>query len=517
MMMQELKTRIDQLRGKHVLILGDVILDRYTWGNAERVSPEAPVLVLRADEYEVRPGGAASVALLLRHLEAKVTLAGVIGDDAPGRSLLKVVDDEQIDRQLLITIPGRLTTTKERFVGRASNRHPHQILRVDHETRELIDAETVSRLRAEICRCMAQQSAIIISDYGKGVCTPELLNAVIFTARDYGVPVIVDPARIDDYGRYRRASIITPNRSEAELATGLRIESPADALEAGRQLVEQTAIGAAFITIDRDGIAVVEYGDENSIQQVEPAAARDVYDITGAGDMVVAATGLCQAAGWTLSDTARLANVAAGLEIEQLGIAPVTWQQICERFATASGISNTPNGRPAKHWRMARVNTKVVRLARLARYVAEHRTAGESIVFTNGCFDLLHVGHVTYLEEAAELGDVLIVAINSDAGVRRLKGSQRPVIGQADRAAMLASLACVDYVLIFDDETPHGVLDSLRPDVLVKGGTTQEVIGREVVEAYGGTVRTTQAFTDISTTEIISEIVRQTDSCLHRD
>ncbi|MCA9141763.1 MAG: bifunctional heptose 7-phosphate kinase/heptose 1-phosphate adenyltransferase [Planctomycetales bacterium] len=504
-MLHDLTTRIDELRGRHVLVLGDLILDRYTWGNAERVSPEAPVLVLSADEHEVRPGGAASVAVLLRHLEAKVMLAGVVGDDAAGRSLTKILDDEQINHDLVCCVPGRPTTTKERFVGRASNRHPHQILRVDHETRETIDSETVTQLRDGILGRMAGHGVIVISDYAKGVCTPELLNAIIEMAHTYRIPVVVDPARISEYNRYRRASLVTPNRSEAELATGIRIESPADALAAGRQLVEQASIGAAFITIDRDGIAAVGGPLADDRQHVEPAAARDVYDITGAGDMVIAIAGLCQAAGWPLIETAQLSNTAAGLEIEQLGITPVTWDQIIDRCSgTAKRSAATP--REVSHRRPVRTNGKVLTLSEIASCVADHRTKGKSIVFTNGCFDLLHVGHVTFLQEAAELGDVLIVALNDDAGVRRLKGQQRPVIGELDRAAMLASLACVDHVLIFDETTLHHLLDCLRPDVLVKGGTTNEVVGREVVEAYGGRVQTTETAPNTSTTQLVAEI-----------
>ena len=224
--------------------------------------------------------------------------------------------------------------------------------------------------------------------------------------------------------------------------------------------------------------------------------------------MVVAVSGLCQAAGWPLGETARLANAAAGLEIEQLGIAPVTWEQITERYGSTAATVDAAEDRCQYRRRTVRSSYKIVTLAQLAQHVAEHRTTGKSIVFTNGCFDLLHVGHVAHLEEAAELGDVLIVAINSDARVQRLKGPQRPVISDSDRAGMLASLACVDYVLIFDDETPHHLLDNLRPDVLVKGGTTSEVVGREVVEAYGGSVCMTDAVGAKSTTLILDSITQ---------
>ncbi|MCA9144386.1 MAG: bifunctional heptose 7-phosphate kinase/heptose 1-phosphate adenyltransferase [Planctomycetales bacterium] len=499
--MDELRLKQLQSASPRVLVLGDLILDRYTWGNAERVSPEAPVLVLRAGEHEVRPGGAASVATLLHALDAHVTVAGVVGDDAAGRSLLKILDDEQINHELVYSIPGRPTTTKERFLGRSSNRHPHQILRVDQETCEPINTDIASVLRDDILRQIPGCSAVIISDYAKGVCTPELLNAVISFAHNCRIPVVVDPARLSDYRRYRRASLVTPNRSEAEFATGLRIESPEEAVLAGRALVEQASINAALVTIDRDGIAIV--GDTNGVscQQIVPATVREVYDITGAGDMVIAIAGLCQAAGWSLVETAHLANLAAGLEIEQLGIAPVSWEQIANRSTLTSEVTTTSRQR-------LRSVDKLVTLPQLESLVAEYRTAGRSIVFTNGCFDLLHVGHVTYLQEAAELGDVLIVAVNSDDTVRHLKGKGRPVIGEHDRATMLASLTCVAHVLVFDQATPHYLLDCLRPDVLVKGGTTSEVVGREVLEAYGGRVQITQEVSHISTTQLVAEICK---------
>ena len=496
-MIHELPTRIDGLRGSRVLVLGDLILDRYTWGNAERVSPEAPVLVLRADEHEVRPGGAASVAMLLRHLEAKVTLAGVVGDDAGGRSLTRILDDERIDHELVCCIPGRPTTTKERFMGRAANRHPHQILRVDHETRASIDAETVSSLLDGILRRIAEQSVIIISDYDKGCCTEPLLQAVIAAACERQIPVVVDPARIEDFARYRRATIVKPNRIEAELAAGRKIHVPEDGCRCGVTLCDMYDFQSMLITLDADGIAVVDA--RRGEQYVVSAQAREVYDITGAGDMVVAITGLCQAAGWPLDEIARIANAAAGLEIERLGVAPLTWDQILTPY-------------PANSPRTAGVNSKLVTPEALSELVADYRTGGKSIVFTNGCFDLLHVGHVGYLQEAARLGDVLMVAVNSDVGVRRLKGPDRPVIGERDRAALLAALACVDHVVIFDDDTPHELLRQLRPDVLVKGGTTDEVIGREVVEAYGGRVCTTPAIHAGSTTEIVESI--QKEKCL---
>lgn len=498
---------LNEVGGERILVIGDLMLDRYTWGNAERVSPEAPVLVLRADEQEMRLGGAASVAALLRHLDAEVTLAGVIGDDTSGRLLMKLLDEEQINRDLVFSVAGRPTTSKERFVGRAVNRHPHQILRVDCETREEVADELANSLRDEIVRQLAGHGVVIISDYAKGVCTAGLLNAVIDAARNYRIPVVVDPPRINDYGRYRGASLLTPNRREAEFATGHAIGSPTDALTAGRLLADRDGSRAVFVTLDRDGIAIVGEARGESIERVEPAQSREVYDITGAGDIVVAIAGICLGHDLPLEETARLANIAAGWEIEQIGVAPVTWDQVRTTLESefAPVVANT---HPSSDDNLCQ---KIVALRELTSLAASHVTQNRKIVFTNGCFDLLHVGHVSYLQEAAELGDVLIVAINSDRGVRALKGPSRPIVGERDRARMLAALSCVDHVVIFDEDTPHRLLDLLRPDVLVKGGSTNEVVGREIVEAYGGRVRLTSCTDDVSTSNIVASIRQQRD------
>jgi D-beta-D-heptose 7-phosphate kinase/D-beta-D-heptose 1-phosphate adenosyltransferase len=315
--------KLDTLAAAKILVIGDAILDRYTFGVAERVSQEAPVLVLRADQREVRPGGAASVASLLRGLGADVTLAGVVGDDAAGRTLRALLEGAGIETEFLLADPNRPTTTKQRFLGRAANRHPQQMLRVDHELREPIEAELEERLAAAAA---ARCQAVLVSDYAKGVCTPRLLKNVMAVGKGRHVAVIVDPARTADYEAYRGARMVVPNRSEAELATGIPIHSPADALRAGARLCEEHDFWAALVKLDADGIAVVN--PEAGIAQHMPARQRAVCDVTGAGDMVLAIVGLCQAARWGVAETAALANIAAGLEVERLGVAPVSWDEI---------------------------------------------------------------------------------------------------------------------------------------------------------------------------------------------
>lgn len=482
-----------------LLVVGDLMLDRYTWGSTQRVSPEAPVLVLQADHEEVRLGGAASVANLLRVLEGEVVLAGVLGNDPSRRVARRLIDDAGIDGRLVIMDGGRPTTVKERFMGRAANRHPHQILRVDRETNAPIPTTHEELLIASVQAELAGCQALLISDYGKGVCTPRLLEAVILAARAANVPVLVDPARGADYRSYRSANLVKPNRAGAVAASGMAISTPRDALAAAEFLCREHQLGATVITLDQDGMALANPG---SMGRLFPTQARSVYDITGAGDMALAMLGLCQGAGLDLCLSVELANVAAGLQVERLGVEPVTREELSAALNSDSLSAASDYGNDLQ------IGRKFVDASQLPRLTTELRRVRSHIVFTNGCFDLLHAGHVTYLQQAAALGDVLIVGLNSDASVRRCKGAGRPVIGESDRALLLAALECVDFVVIFDDETPEDLLRTIRPDVLVKGGTyaVEQVVGREFVESYGGQVCVVGKVEGVSTTNIVRQL-----------
>jgi D-beta-D-heptose 7-phosphate kinase/D-beta-D-heptose 1-phosphate adenosyltransferase len=413
-----------------ILVVGDVILDRYTWGDADRISPEAPVLVLKAGEREIRPGGAASVAALARGLGATVSLAGLVGDDPEGKALAQVLREERIETRLLYTDPERPTTVKERFLGRAAGRHPHQILRVDRESTTPIDSSQAASLAAAIKEKLPQSDALLIADYAKGVCAPELIQSLIQAARTARVPVIVDPGRGLDFGRYRGARLIKPNRREAELALGTSIVTTTEARDAAARLGERADAEAVLLTMDRDGMILWQ----NSLGEAIPipTTPQHVYDITGAGDMVLAALGLAMGSGWPLVEAARFANVAAGLEITQWGVSPVPLKQVLGEFSRAA----TPEQTVAFESRRLVTREEAVRLAQ------EYRARGIKIALTNGCFDLLHAGHVASLEQAAACGDVLFVATNSDRSIRQLKGPGRPVIPERQRAQMLASLRC---------------------------------------------------------------------------
>ena len=474
-----------------VLVLGDLMLDRYTFGDAERVSQEAPVIVLRADQRESRPGGAANVANMLAALEAKVSCCGVVGDDPPGGELVQLLHASATNCDLVVTDASRPTSVKDRFVGRAGNRHPSQILRVDHESHAPLAAPFEDQLIEKLTRHVPQHDALLISDYGKGVCTSRVVRAAIAAAQGAGIPVMIDPSRDTPMTDYRGATLVKPNRLETELATGHKITPASNALDIGKQLCELVEAEMVLITLDRDGMILVR---RDGGGETFPTHARAVYDITGAGDTVMAMVGLCLADKIDVADAIRLGNVAAGLEVERTGVAVIYRDEIrAELAASDAGIVR-----------------KIVSRKQAAQLADEHRRRGETVVFTNGCFDLLHVGHVKLLAESAAQGDALVVGVNSDSSVRRLKGAGRPVIGETDRAHLLAALASVEHVVIFDEDTPRELIEALRPDVLVKGGSysPEQIVGREFVESYGGRVHIAAMVEGISTTNLLSSAAR---------
>ncbi len=468
-MSHDLIHRVENLGNPRMVVVGDLILDRYIWGYAERISQEAPVPLLRADQREHRLGGAASVATMLRALGAQVRLVGVVGCDPEASLVRSILAERQIDDDLVLAVDDRPTTLKERYIGRAQDRHPQQMIRVDYETRDPIPALVETRLHAEFPALLDWADVVLISDYGKGVCTPTLLRAVIDMSRAAGVKVLVDPIRSSEYGRYKGAHCMTPNRLEAQLATGLSIGRPDDAVRVGEKLVETLDLEAVLVTLDRDGMALVRADGRSALLPTRP---RQVYDITGAGDMVLAVIGLCLANGADYDEAAELGNIAGGLEVEKFGVALLTREEILRDLVD----HHQPD------------QSKKLDGGHLLAEIERRRKAGQTIVFTNGCFDLLHPGHVRLLREAAELGDFLVVGLNSDASVKRLKGASRPINPADARAEVLSALEAVDAVTVFDQDTPLDLIMAIRPDVLVKGGDYRpdEVVGRDQVEAAGG-------------------------------
>ena len=485
---------VQALESPRILVLGDLILDRYLWGNAERISQEAPVILLREEQQEIRLGGAANVANMLRGLRASVTMAGVVGNDHDGEQMLQELINKGVNCSSVLRDHTRPTTVKQQLIGHAQHRHPHQMLRIDRESREPLDEMHATQVLDRIISQIPQHDAILISDYAKGVCTPAVLQRVIEVARHAEVPVIVDPAPTDDYSRYAGATAMTPNRTETGKETYMTLRNYTEALEAGEKLVRQLGMERIFVTLDKDGIAVVR---SDGSREAFPTRQREVYDITGAGDMVLATIGLGAAARWSDQDLARMANIAGGLEVEQVGVVCLSREELVADLLHERSLEDQ----------------KLCPLPIVARHLDSRKQLGQKVVFTNGCFDVLHIGHVSYLKQAASLGECLVVAINSDDSVRRLgKASDRPIFPAEQRAEMLAALECVDYVVIFDEDTPEAVLQTLQPDLLVKGGTytPEQIVGREIVLAYGGEVRALSEKPGISTTQILARMRGET-------
>lgn len=490
-MSKDLIDLVQRLGQPRVLVVGDVMLDRYVWGDAERISQEAPVVLLRAERREERLGGASSVAAMLRALGAKVMLAGVIGADHDGGRVRQLLTDLAIDHEAVVTDTGRPTTVKERYVGKAQHRHPQQMLRVDHEDRRPIGDSVRRQIELVMLSQLRRSDLVLISDYDKGVCTAGLLTSIISAATALGLRVIADPIRGHDYRKYHGCSAITPNRLEAGLATGRVLNTLDDAFVAATNLREKLDLEAAIVTLDKDGM-VLRHRDGRAAHF--PTRPRHVYDITGAGDMVMAALGMALASGADYEQAIPLANIAGGLEVEKIGVATVSREEILSDLtslgsATAAGA-------------------KVVPVQSLLQELDYRRRLGQRIAFTNGCFDVLHAGHVQYLQEARAQADVLVVGLNSDASVQGLKGKSRPLQSLPARATVLAALQAVDFVTAFDDATPLALIELVRPDVLVKGADycKEEVVGADLVESYGGRVHLAALHHGYSTTRLIEQM-----------
>ncbi len=480
---------VQHLGQPHVLVVGDVMLDRYVWGDAERISQEAPVILLHADRREERLGGASSVATMLRALGARVALAGVVGKDADGGRIRQLLTELEIDHEGVVHDPGRPSTVKERYIGRAQHRHPQQMIRVDYETRQPVSTGIQNALCQAIEHQLRKADIVLISDYDKGVCTPATLMGTLTGTRQRGLRTIVDPIRGSDYGKYRGCSAMTPNRLEAGLATGRMLSNTDAALEAAGQLQEQLEMEAAIITLDKDGMAFVH---RDGRRQLFPTRPRQVYDITGAGDMVMSVLGMALAAGADYDPAIRLANIAGGLEVEKIGVVTVTRDEMLRDL-----LRTGPTG-----------SQKILEPKGLRHELDSRRRLGQRVAFTNGCFDVLHAGHVQYLQEARAQADLLVVGLNSDASVQSLKGHGRPVHPQDARALVLAGLQAVDYLTFFDEPTPLALIEAVHPDVLVKGGDyhKDQVVGAALVESYGGRVHLAGLREGFSTTRILQKL-----------
>jgi D-beta-D-heptose 7-phosphate kinase/D-beta-D-heptose 1-phosphate adenosyltransferase len=476
-----------------ILVVGDLILDEYLWGDVSRISPEAPVPILRVRHREHRSGGAGSVVENLVALGARVEVCGLVGRDEAGDALSGRFRAIGVDPAGLVVCEGRPTTRKTRMLGgvQHASRGRQQVLRVDWEEDRPVAGEEVSRVfeRCDAVIAAETPAAILLSDYEKGLLTPELIEGLVARARAAQVPLLVDPGRSVDYGRYRGAWSICPNRFETERATGIALVDEASVRAAGEFLIEKYDLEHAVLTLDRDGIHVVSRGGES---RAFPTRVRSVTDVAGAGDMVLTLLGLGAAAEWSIEDSVRLANIGAGIEVSKIGVTPVERWEI-EQVAAGEG---------------GEVPSKVRSLSELRGILDRERADGQQVVFTNGCFDILHAGHVQLLERARGLGHLLVLGLNSDRSIREQKGAGRPVLPADERAHVLSGLAAVDHIVFFDEETPAELVAAIEPDVLVKGRDYQDkvVVGREVVEARGGRVVLVDLREGSSTSSIIERV-----------
>ncbi|ANC92281.1 D-glycero-beta-D-manno-heptose-7-phosphate kinase [Azospirillum humicireducens] len=479
--MSDLARHIDTLSRANVLCLGDVMLDRFVYGSVDRVSPEAPIPVLRIQHELLKLGGAGNVAANLVALDSKCRFISVVGDDAVGNQLRGILNSEQIGDDTVVVEPGRQTTAKTRFIA-----GQQQLLRADRETVAAI--AVADEVLAQVRRELTGVQAVILSDYGKGVLTDDLVMAVIAAARQAGRTVVVDP-KGRDYRRYRGADIVTPNRKELMEATGLPARTDEEVIAAARHLIATCGIGAVVATRSEQGMSVVTAADAVHL----PAEAREVFDVSGAGDTVVATLTAALSVGIDLVDSARLANLAAGIVVGKVGTAVVRSAELLA-------------GLHEQEWRHG--EEKVANRDTAAERAERWRLRGKRVGFTNGCFDLLHPGHISLLKQARAACDVLVVGLNSDDSVKRLKGESRPVQNETARATVLASLGCVDLVVVFGEDTPETLIRALRPDVLVKGAdyTIATVVGADFVQSYGGKVVLAELVQGQSTTNTIKRM-----------
>ncbi len=474
-----------------VIVAGEVILDRYVWGDVERISPEAPIPVLRVKRREERPGNAGFVMANLCALGARPSALSIVGADANGRTLREILSRMGVVVRGLLADSGRATIVKERMLGsvQAANRGTQQLLRVDEEDPSPLAAARERALRDRYQAELGRADGVLVSDINKGILTPSLLSAIISGARRKRVPVIIDPRLCEDFSIYQGANVLTPNRYETEQATGLKLLDRDAWRRAAEMLIEKLKLDACLITLDRDGMYLAERGGGATYI---PTIPRDVYDVTGAGDVVLSVFGLFAIAGLGYSAAARIANLAASIEVTRIGTEVISRADLNE----------------ALYPRHLRFERKIVAMEEIGAELARERRAGRTIAFTNGCFDLLHAGHVQILNFARAQADRLVVGLNSDRSVRALKGTSRPIYSALDRARILAALDSVDYVVVFDEATPERLVRAIKPDVLVKGEDWrgQTVVGQSFVESRGGRVVLAPILEGRSTTVTIKRV-----------
>ena len=441
-----------------ILVIGDLMIDHYLWGSSERISPEAPVQVVNVDSESTVLGGAGNVINNLNALGAVVDIISVIGECETSKELKDLLCDIKIETQYLITQKNRVTSKKSRIIAAQQ-----QVVRYDRESTSEINNKSQVAILKVFKKIVNNYDVILLSDYGKGVLTFELTQSLISIANENKKKLLVDPKGLD-YSKYKGAYLLTPNKKEASEATNIIIKDNESLTQSIRILKDQIDLTVSLITLSEKGVAIFD----NELR-IHPTVAREVFDVTGAGDTILASLGFALSCNKDIDEAIKFANLASGVVVGKIGSATATLNEIIEY---ESSLNKSTSDEHIKTW------------DEISSIISELKNNDKKIVFTNGCFDILHIGHVKYLEKAKNFGDILILGLNSDDSTHRLKGKNRPINTQDDRAYILASLEVVDYVVIFNEDTPLDLIKLIKPDVLVKGGDYEgkEVVGQDIAK-----------------------------------
>ena len=468
------------LQGKSpkILVIGDLMIDHYLWGSCDRISPEAPVQVINVGDESMSLGGAGNVINNLNALGAQVDVISVIGNCETSGKLKALLANIKVNTKYLITQNKRITTKKTRIIS-----SQQQVVRYDHESTDEISDESQKSILASFKKLVSNYDAVLLSDYGKGVLTIELTQSLIAIANNKNKKVLVDPKGLD-YSKYRGSYLLTPNKKEASEATKINITDDASLTKAITQLKTEYDLDVSLITLSEQGVAI--YDDK---LRVHPTVSREVFDVTGAGDTVLASLGFALACGYKIDAAVEFANLAAGVVVGKIGSAIATLNEIIEYESSLNKSTSDEH---------------IKTFDEIASLSKELKARGKKIIFTNGCFDILHIGHVRYLETAKSYGDILILGLNSDRSVTSIKGKGRPINIQLDRAYILAALEAVDYVVVFDEDTPYDLIKAVKPDVLVKGSDYEgkKVVGQDIADE----LKLVQFVDGKSTTKTIEKI-----------
>jgi len=469
-----------QERSPKILVVGDLMIDHYLWGSCERISPEAPVQVVNIDQESLLLGGGGNVINNLKALGAEVDVISVIGECDISKKVKLLLDRIKVDTTHLSIESGRITSKKSRVIA-----SQHQVLRFDHEKIESISTKSQKDILNTFMRIIKKYDIVLLSDYGKGVLTYQLTKSIISVANENNKKVLVDP-KGSDYSKYKGAYLLTPNKKEAGEATKISIKDKDSLNKAIIKLKEECDLNISIVTLSDKGIAVYD----NDFR-IYPTANREVFDVTGAGDTVLASLGFSLSCGFPIDNAIEFSNLAAGVVVAKIGSSTASIDEIIEYESNKTKLRSIKN---------------VKSIGEIQKIVEDSKSIGKKIVFTNGCFDLIHTGHIKYLETSKSFGDILIVGINSDRSVSSLKGPSRPINSEDERAHIIAALESVDYVVIFDEEDPYNLIKSLKPHILTKGSDydIEEVVGHDLVDE----LKLVDFIEGKSTSQLVNEIQR---------